>query len=364
MNPFKKEQEQFGYIVDHQQDEDPRNLYYSDLAPLGASDEVLPQSGGMSPEALRNLNQGHTGSCTCHSTVHAFSLLENIGLSPRYAFWKVKTDKKYRSSELPFGCYMVDSLKLLINEGIPKYDPLYDELDTGSDEAYLKAPRTYGPLMKGGAFIYVTSAGTNEEKWAQVQRYLAYESKPVKVGITWRTSFNDARKTGIVPAQPPTGKSVGHDMLATNYEERDGVLYIRFENSFGDQWGDHGAIWLPARYTVIQSAIAYIPPDETENIGIVKPEPVTERNVFLEKANADAVWKAVDAAFPRVGDLDANAKNTVARNLYAKTKLLIIQAITYNGYSVKDIVNWLNSHSRGKTQDKSYGWDFTKKRVK
>lgn len=361
-NPFRKEPSDFGLVFDLEQDSDPRNLYWEELAPLGAVDEVLHAKGGMPSEVLRNLNQGHTSACTCHAVVHAFSLLENIGLSARYAFWKIKTDQKYRSSELPYGAYMIDPIRLLINEGISTYDGAYDERDTKTDAAYIAKPVATDKLIKGGAYLYVTSAGTSDEKWRQLQRYLAYECSPVLIGVTWRTSFNNARKTGVVPAQEPTGKSVGHAMLATNYEYRTGELYFRCENSFGDTWGDKGAVWLPARYVKLQSAIAYLPPDEVENIGIVKPESVEARNANLEKANADAIWKAVYDAFPRVGDVKADAANNAARSLYAKMKLLMVQAVTYRKYTPTDCVNFIYARTRSKTKTKAYNIDFTKER--
>lgn len=355
----------FGYIPDHESDNDPRNLYWQDFAPLGATEEKLPERVLLDND-VRNLNQGQTSACTCHALVHAFSLMEKLQLSARYAFWKVKTDKKYRSSDLHYGAYIIDPIKLLINEGIPAYSVLYDEKDITSDEKYIKALTTYPELFKGGAYLYVTSGNDQREKWQQVTRYIAYEQKPVIVGVTWRTSFNNARKTGVVPPVTPTGSLVGHAMLVNGYEWRvvQGAveLYVRCENSFGDSWGDKGSVWLPTRYTQLQSGIAYIPPDEVERIGLVKPEPVEARDVLREKLAADEIWKAVDAAFPLNVSVLATAKNNAARSLYAKNKLLFIQAATYRKWKTTDIVNWLYARSRGKTETKAFNLDFSKER--
>lgn len=361
-NPFARSPDNFGLIFDHEQDNDPRNLYWEDLAPLGAVDEVLPGAGGMPPNTLRNRNQAHTSACTCFSLAHVYSLLTGVGISERYPFWKIKTDSKYRSSELTWGAYAIDPIKLIINEGVPRYDPSYDEQDTKTDAAYIKEPKEHTELIKGGAFLYVTSGSDNAKKWQQLVRYLAYERRGALAGVTWRGSFNNARKTGVAPAQEPTGKAVGHLMVATNYEYRAGELYIRFENSFGSTWGDNGAVWLPARYTKLQSAIAYLPPSEAKAIGIVKPEPVEDRKTNKEKASADAIWRAVFAAFPRVGDVKADAANNAARSLYAKMKLLMVQAVTYRQYTPTDCVNYIYARTRNKTKTKAYAIDFAKER--
>lgn len=360
---FNRDRMGHGLVIDAEGDSDPRNVLYDDIAPLGGD---IPDSVDVFGYNFRNLTQGATSSCTCQSLMHVIAL-QNGGLfSPRYAFWKIKTDKAYRSSELPWGAYMIDPIRLAINEGLQPFSVTYDEKDMGSDDAFIQAPTNYEKPTKGGSYVYVTTSGaTNQEtKWQQVVRYLASERKPLVVGVDWRGSFQAAKKNGgIVPAVEPTGKSVGHAMCAVAYKyipQKDGSveLYVGFENSYSDAWGDNGRVWLPTRYTRIQSAIAYYPP-EAEKVAppIEKP---AKRDIHLEKSKAQALRDAIYEKFP-LNVLPSQAKlSEQARGIAGRNWLVLVPAVTYYGWNITDVVNHLYAVTRGKTSTKAYSLDFTK----
>lgn len=351
---FLRKEQPTGMIPDPQRDNDPRNLLYDDIAPMSGAD--VPVSGDVEKESW-TLNQDHTTACTCHSTVHALFQVTGQKLSPRYAFREIKTNPKYPSSQLPNGAYMIDSVKFALNEGLPSYD-ICPNYGTESDAAYLNFAPTVSvtedaKLNKGGAYVYVTSGNDNAFKCAQIRRYMHEQGKPVKVGITWHSSFNQARKGGVVPVTTPTGKTVGHDMLAVAWDVIGGHEYIGFRNSFGEKWGDKGRIWIPCSLLRISAGIAIIPPAQ-----VIVPPKVENRDIHLETYNASKLRKVLYEKFPLEVAPDARAKNTIARSFAGKNWLVLVQAISYRGWSITDVINHAYALSRNKKESTAFRFDF------
>lgn len=361
-NFLRKEEQTTGLIFNPEHDNDPRNIRWEDIMPLAGQE--VPESGDVE-KGNWTLNQVLTTACSCHSTVYKYNQEKEKRLSPRYAFYTIKTDSKYPSSQLPHGAYMVDSLKLLVNEGICSYE-LYPNMYEGSDADYLHFPPPYSAKEdagknKGGSYVYVVSTGDDATKFDAIRSYLATSGKSCKVGIVWRTSFNNARKTGLVPAEAATGNAVGHDMLAVAWKRINGQEYLGFRNSFGPTWGDAGRIWLPKGFFKIQSAITYLPPAEA--LEIVKPVVVENRDYFLEKSNAQKLRAAIYEKFPLAVATEAHDANYEARALMGRMWLVIVMAVTYFGFTNTDIINFLYARSRKKTDTKAYSLDLTKKKV-
>lgn len=359
-----------GFVPNPQHEEDPRNLRYDEVSPLGGQE--IPLSGDIE-RAPWTLNQGHSSSCTCHSTVAALHNQRDktdLFFSPRYAFKKIKSSPKYASSQLTWGAYMRDSLLLKINEGICEYS-LCPNTGTDNDQAFLNftiTPSMEGNALNftGGSYIYVTDGSkTDEQKFDDIVRYMAEQGEGVKVGVTWRSSFNDARKTGIVPVVMPSGDLVGHDMFAVAWKVINGHPYIGFRNSFGATWGDKGRVWLPRGFFKIQSAMAYIAPQKPLSDEIKKPTSVPdEKNSYIEQANAVLLRRMLLKDFPLDVNLPAQEANMAARSLAGKLWLVLPKAITYGGWTVVDVRNWLWARSRNLAKNKAFDLDFTSVRPK
>jgi len=348
-----------GLIPQPEADNDPRNLLYDDIAPMSGDD--IPDSGDIEKGSW-TLNQGHTTACTCHSTVHAINQVIGVQLSPRYVFHKIKTDSKYASSTLPQGCYMIDSVKFMCNEGIAEY-AVCQNVSTEGDKEYIGFTPTItldesAKRNKGGAYVYVTSSTDDAFKCAQIVRFLFTEQKPVKVGIAWYSSFNAARKGGVVPPTPPTGNHTGHDILAVAWKKIGGVEYIGFRNSWGNGWGDNGRVWIPRKHLKISAGIAFLPPAQ-----VVIPPKVENRDIHLEKYKASELRKALYEKFPLEVEQGAREANTVARAWCGQHWLILVQAISYKGWSIVDVINFLYALSRKKTTTKAYLFDFNKVKV-
>ena len=362
---FSKEQ-QFGFVPNPEQDADPRNLYYEDLAPLGGA-EPPPEYGDIE-KGDWTLAQGATSSCVCHASVYAFNQANGRLLSPRYAFNKVKKDPKYPSSQLHWGSYTVDSLKLKVNEGVAEYGAV-DPAHTTSDEDYLSLALTgtmesSAARNKGGSYIFVSKHADSLGKFDDVVRFMHEQKKPVLVGVAWRGSYSAARSTGIIPAVPPSGSSFGHLMLAVAWKRINGHEYIGLRNSFGASWGDRGRVWMPKGFIQISGLNAYLPPSDTVALEIETPTTKpAERNILLEKLKAQELRQMLEKFFPLEVQEGARKANFEARSLAGRQWLLIVPAVTYRGYTVVDIKNYIYSRSRGKKDSKAYSFDLTKPKV-
>jgi len=64
--------------------------------------------------------------------------------------------------------------------------------------------------------------------------------------------------------------------------------------------------------------------------------------------------------FPFNVEILAKSNNEAARAIAGRNWLLIVQAVTYRGYTVKDIENYLYAQSRNKTGTKAYNFDLTR----
>lgn len=360
------EEQPTGMIPNPEQDEDPRNLRYEDIAPMGAG--YVPPAGDIE-KGDWTLNQGRSSSCTCHSTVCAINQMMGAELSPRYAWRMIKSDPKYPSSRLGWGAYMVDSLKLMKNEGICTLEFAPND-ETGSDRDYADLDITQGMEIsagrhKGGSYVYVTTgAKDNLTRFDEIVRYLHEQQKPVKVGVEWRKSFNNARKGGVVPATAPSGSSAGHDMVAVAWRRINGHEYLGFRNSFGETWGDRGRVWLPKGFTKISSAIAYLPPDATEELEITQPTPIeVPRNLHQERANAQALKAMIDVKFPANVEKEAAILNAKARGIAGAQWLVLVPAVTYRGWTFTDVINYLYARSRNKVSEDAYNFVFNHTRT-
>ena len=354
-----------GMVPNEELDQDPRNLAYDQMVVFGGE---IPKQGevyGRLPEIL-NQNQSH--SCTLHSTVGAVHQISGELLSPRYGYWRIKTDKKYPSSLLPYGAHMKDSVSVLINEGICDYELLPNE-NTDTEEGYLNVSDSNimhenAKKNAGGTYLYATLAGGTTAIFDAVVKYMWEQKQPVKVGVRWYQEYNNARKGGVIPAVWATSQWAGHDMCAVEWKEINGEPYLGFLQSWGDKWGDEGKVWMPRNYSYFYSPIAVIPSLKAQDLEIKKPIPLaqSERNKHKERANAQELTALTEVKFPKVGDPKANGQNAIARSIFGKEKLVFINAVCYLGWTFTDIINHLYARSRSKIDDKAFKLDFTLKR--
>jgi len=344
---------------------DPRNLAYDEMSiAFGAG---IPESGNILARPAHVYNQYRTTACTSHSTCGVIHQTEGHLLSPRYAQTIIKNDPKYPSYNLPYGAFMLDSVKLKISDGIADLETVPND-ETDNNEAYLALDIT--PEMrqnalkyKGGSFLYPTRERGSEAIFDATVRYLYEQKRPVKIGVSWKqnwSGYNQVRKTGIFPARSVEGSGSGHDIYAVAWKWIDGEPYLGCVNSFGSSWGDKGMVWLPRNYTDFHSPIAFVEPIKEKDLRIEKDVEVviTEKKPWAERANAQELEAFVNKKFPLDVSIAQRASNIVARENHGRRKHVFMKACTYLGWNFEDVINHLYALSRGKTEEEAYKLNF------
>lgn len=362
---------EFGLVENPAQDEDPRNVLYSEIA-LGAlafEEELRPKSLSLE-RPVTILNQGKSDTCVAHTGAHALGQINNKVYSPRFPWKTLKEDTSYPSSKLSWGAYLADIAKFMQKNGMVTIDLLPNE-PTDNQEAYRNFITT--PAMERaaednriGGYAFVAQGNDDLAKFDAIVDYLARERRSLLGSVTWRTSFNDARKGGIVPPQAPTGKQVGHAMAIDGYTIINNHEYLEYCNSWGREWGKNGKLFLPKGFYRITGAIGLLPL-------IVQPEPQKPilRNKAREQANALDMRNWLYARFPERKDpisnkvlfqTDADYRNAKIRGLAGTHWPVLVNAVTYLGYSHNDVYAWLEATVDGNKLARAYSFDFTKTR--
>ena len=186
-------------------------------------------------------NQGSIGSCVGHAvsnTVNDREDFKNLDLS---AMWVYKTAKKYDywAGEDYSGTSISGAYEGMRKEGVclEQFFPYnmntenVEPLDGASDDAATRK-------LKG--YFYIPWEDTKA-----IKNMLLNES--LSASLNLYNAFYDANDSGVVTAEgyfdsKPVG---GHAMRLVGYKETEGVLYWRFENSWGVRWGDKGYVWVP-----------------------------------------------------------------------------------------------------------------------
>ena len=370
MWPFKRFEDTTGFIPNEEHDSDPRNLAYDEMMVFGAPE--MPHEGNVLARTKEIFNQGRSSSCTLHSTAGCMHQTTGKLISPRYGYWKIKKDKKYPSSQLPYGAYMKDSVAVLVNEGVCDLELAPNGLYTSSEDKYLDLTPTDEMRVSarenaGGSYVYATRARGTKQIFDAVVKYMFEQKRPVKVGVRWYKEYNKARKTGIVPDEWPSGSWNGHDMAAVAWKMIGKEPYLGFLQSWGDKWGDKGMVWMPRNYSHLFTAIAYVPPIKVKDLKIKKDvaEIQEKRNLHKERANAWELRRWIDEVwFKDEGTPKIKTRHAVARGIAGREWYVLVKALSYFGWTMKDIKNYLTAHAEGKTDAPEYSYDLSQYKKK
>jgi hypothetical protein len=368
--PKSEPEFEFGLVENPMQDLDPRNVLYSEIA-LGAKafeEEYKPRSLSLiRPPTV--LNQGKSDTCVAFTGAHALGQINNKVYSPRFAWKTIKEDPAYASSQLSWGAYLADVAKFMQKHGMVTLDLLPNE-PVDNQEAYRNFIKT--PAMERaaednriGGYAFVAQGNDDLAKFDAIVDYLARERRSMLGSVSWRTSFNKARKGGIVPAEAPTGKQVGHAMAIDGYTKINNHEYMEYCNSWGKEWGKGGKIFLPKGFYRITGGIGLMP------LVVQAPKKPQVRNIAREQANAFDMRNWLYARFPERKDpvsgkvlfqTDADYRNAKIRGLAGTHWPVLVNAVSYLGYSHGDVYAWLEATVDGNKSARAFSFDFTKTR--
>lgn len=364
---FRRKEQTTGMIPNPEQDQDPRNLSYEEMSVSFGGE--IPKEGDVTKHRKEILNQGGTYSCTTHSTAGAVHQTTGNLLSPRWGYWRIKTDSKYLSSTIPLGAYMKDSVSVFTKEGVCDYGLLPNGRFTGSETSYLAVEDTKemhesAKRNAGGSYVYATLNRNSIAIFDATIKYMFEQQRPVKMGARWYGEYNKARGNGIIPAEFPGGIWFGHDMIAVAWKEINGEPYIGLIQSWGPNWGDKGMCWMPRNFSYFFSPIAYVPPEKEKELKIEKTVDamIENRSKHRERANAQELTAQVEHKFPLDVEAGARAANAVAREIFGREKMMFTLAVAYLEWDFTDVINHLYARSRGKNKTKAYSLNFKLRR--
>lgn len=366
---------EFGLIDNPEQDQDPRNVLYSEIALGIAAAEA--EAAGVLPEKPKEfrlerpnviLNQGSIPACVAHAGAHAFAQMTQKIVSPRDGWNRMKKGNEYPSAALTYGAYLVDIAKVLVKYGMTSLD-LLPNVPVNDSGKYLDFFRTEQMELAAvenrvGGYAFLFSGADDLQRYEDITDYIWRERRSVLFACSWRTSYNLARKGGVVKPELPTGKSTGHAMCVDGWKSIDRHEYLDVTNSWGPSWGDKGRIYLPKGFTRITGAIGLTP------LIVQPPTKPTVRDKGRERANATDMRQWLFQNYPERKDAMGRVLFTTREDIrFGKIRglagthwPLLVNAVTYYGWTQHDVYDWLEANVDGKTYLKQYSYDFTRRK--
>jgi hypothetical protein len=173
----------------------------------------------------------------------------------------------------------------------------------------------------------------DQKTFEGIKQALWQWKRPIVVGAQWGGNLFPG-KNGVLSM--PTNSNSPHCTVVVGYDDAIGLL---FENSWGATWGDGGFGWFPHGYPVYATAWTSI--DLPDNWQAPQPIPVPMpdhpvRDIAAEQRNAVVLQQAIYHAFAPIDS---------ARPYASKNWFLLVDAMTYRGYSTTDLVNYLYAKS-------------------
>lgn len=302
---------------------DDRDLMFSDIIAGGDNVEFnLPKSFLLDYD-FPVKNQGSVWSCIGQSVSAHKQYQEDKELSARFVYRKCKDIDGYNGK----GTFTRIGVKVACDYGDCE-EILLPEADNNNEEKYLGIKIGDKELdnaknHKSKKYIRV---GYNMGNIHEDIKQALFEYKtPIVLAIPWYKNYNQAE----IPS-PPVDFKFGHGVLVLGWREDN---YLVCLNSWSSAWADKGRFYLPPQAPKYD---AWVTIDEDE---IIMPPKIQNRDIKLEQDNAT---KMRDELYDKFAPYDK------ARGVAGKEWLLIVQAITYRGYSYTDIINYCYAKSRGK----------------
>lgn len=234
---------------------DPERYERTDSKPLllTRSYRALPRSVSLKQYSPIPGDQGEYGTCTAWSTAYAArTISESFSLkrtdrtltsasvySPAHVYKNISDDP-----ECEEGTYIGDALTLMKNEGAVKRLPVETVIDFKNILLNFFSTSKRYPIADFVRLTYNDGSGSNDRMVTPVKKSLA-EGRPVIIGMFCPDSFVMSGYYGDV--WEPTEEFDyygGHAMCVIGYDDDKYGGAFEIQNSWGDDWGDNGYIWI------------------------------------------------------------------------------------------------------------------------
>jgi hypothetical protein len=190
---------------------------------LAAAEEIVLPSKKTWAIGAKSINQFKTGTCVGHGWRNF------LRCAP------IRTESKNAPS--PWEIYRAAILEdeWTENDGETIYPDGAEELE-------------FGTSVRAGAKAVTAKGRLKSYLWAfALQPALEWvlTQGPVVLGTDWYNTMREPDSEGIVKLTPNARIEGGHCYLWRGVDTRRGLA--RCENSWGEEWGDNGAFWIPLR---------------------------------------------------------------------------------------------------------------------
>jgi hypothetical protein len=211
----------------------------------------IPRSISLKMYCPKPESQGSLGTtCTWATTFYALSISENIAInrtdpqqitnnafSPYYTYKNSSNDPTFQR-----GMHIIDALDFLKGKGAVRRKPEEKLIPWLNMPATVYAnSQNYKILDYLTLFNYYNNNLTTEQKVLPVKRTLS-EKKPVIIAFKIEPSFYTAK--GVW--QPVKNQNVAgyHAMCVIGYDDTISGGAFEIANSWGEEWGNDGFIWI------------------------------------------------------------------------------------------------------------------------
>jgi hypothetical protein len=221
-------------------------------AQLSRSYEVLPRSVSLKQYAPYTGNQGKYSTCTAWAAGYAArTIAESIALgradraaatgsvfSPVFVYKRISPDPACMQ-----GTCISWALDIMKEPGLPRRNDLEQAGDfkTVPLASYEQSPKF--PIADYAILFQSGRGETGSGARVQAVKKSLSEGKPVIIGMNTPGSFH----TAASPWRPPEDPRVdwgGHAMCVVGYDDAKYGGAFEIQNSWGDDWGDDGYIWI------------------------------------------------------------------------------------------------------------------------
>ena len=209
-------------------------------------------------------SQGSQGSCAAWAVAYAKSYHENIKqlipngnrrlmYSPSFIYNSIKIKQGRGCSG---GLYMREALQFVVDNGIPLLDDFPYDQNTCSIHPSLEVRAA----AKKNKALKLKKIDLSELKKTYILQDLLANALPILIGIQTHRSLHIYTGGNYIPSGP---KGNGHAMVIVGYNyEKDAYKIM---NSWGQDWGDNGFVWMTPKVLSSIANEAYVLFDEADS---------------------------------------------------------------------------------------------------